>query len=77
MATNSAQSAIAPTPLLVREKQLPAMLAMSRGQVRALLSAGRFPQPIRLGARCVAWRVVDLQAWVSGGCGRVDGEGGR
>jgi prophage regulatory protein len=65
----------APSPLLVREKNLPALLGISRGGVRSLLAAGKFPQPIRLGRRCIAWRRVDLEAWVAGGCGRVEGGG--
>ena len=68
------------TALLVREKNLPALLGISRGGIRSLLAAGKFPAPIRLGSRCIAWRRVDLEAWVEGGCGRCDGAetgGGR
>jgi len=76
MASNPASSPT-PAPLLIREKQLPQLLAMSRAQVRALLAGRRFPRPIRLGKRCIAWRYADITAWVSGGCGLVEGEGGR
>jgi prophage regulatory protein len=61
--------------LLVREKALPALLGMSRANVRRLLAAGRFPTPIRLGKHCVAWRYAELLAWVEAGCPAV--EGGR
>jgi predicted DNA-binding transcriptional regulator AlpA len=56
------------TPLMVREKQFPALLGMSRGNARKLLAAGRFPIPIRLGKHCVAWRFDVLAKWVSDGC---------
>ena len=61
------------TPLLVRERDLPRLLAMSRAQMRRLMAAGRFPIPIRLGAHCVAWRYADLMTWVAEGCPSVDG----
>jgi prophage regulatory protein len=63
-------------PLLVREKDLPGLLAMSRANVRRLMAAGRFPPPIRLGAHLVAWRTADLAAWVAAGCPPIDAGGG-
>ncbi len=30
----------------------------------ALIRKGEFPAPVRLGARAVAWREGDLQAWI-------------
>ena len=65
------------SPLLVRERDLPPLLAMSRANVRRLLAAGRFPVPIRLGAHCVAWRRADLEQRVANGCPAVEGEGSR
>jgi prophage regulatory protein len=62
-----------PLPLLIRERDLPALLAMSRANVRRLLAAGKFPQPIRLGAHCIAWRRADIEAWVAAGCPLVGG----
>ena len=61
-------------PMLVREKQLPALLAMSRANIRKLLAAGRFPPPIRLGRHCIAWKYSDLIAWVEK---RLRGRGGE
>ena len=56
--------------LLVREKDLPALLGLSRATVRRAMAAGRFPACIRIG-RCVAWRRVDLEAWIDTGCPAV------
>jgi len=57
--------------LLVREKQLPSLLGLSRATIRRAMEAGRFPKCIRIG-RCVAWRRVDLEAWIATGCGLVE-----
>jgi len=63
--------------LLLRERDLPDLLGLSRATIRRAMSAGRFPQCIRVG-RCVAWRRADLEAWIAAGCGTVDtGGGGR
>ena len=75
--TKAESAIITPAPLLVREKHLPALLGMSRGNLRRLLAAGRFPAPIRLGAHCVAWRYADLMAWVEAGCPAVDDKSGN
>ena len=55
------------TALLIREKQLPALLGLSRATIRRAMEAGRFPRCVRIG-RCVAWRRVDLEAWIDQGC---------
>ena len=59
------------TPLLIREKQLPAMLGLSRATIRRAMEAGRFPKCVRIG-RCVAWRRADLEAWIDKGCRTVE-----
>lgn len=59
-------------PLLVREKNLPRLLGLSRATIRRAMEAGRFPRCIRVG-RCVAWRRADLEAWIASGCGAVQG----
>lgn len=61
-------------PLLVREKDLPQLLGVSRATVRRLQDRGAFPTCIRLG-RCVAWRRADIELWIAGGCGAA-AEGG-
>ena len=43
----------APTLLTLRE--VIAMTRMSRSQIYALIAAGEFPRPIRVGARAVRW----------------------
>ncbi len=42
-------------------------LGVSKRQVWRLRSAGRLPEPVRIG-RCVRWRAADLAEWVRDGC---------
>lgn len=37
---------------------------LSRSHLYALVKGGKFPKPIKLGARSVAWRVEDVEAWI-------------
>ena len=59
-------------PLLVREKDLPAMLNLSRATIRRAMAGGRFPKCMHIGARCCAWRRIDLERWIADGCGAVE-----
>lgn len=36
---------------------------LSRSSIYAMISAGRFPSPVRIGLRAVAWREADLDTW--------------
>ena len=69
MAESSAPSSL-PLALLIREKDLPALLGVSRAFIRKRLAAGQFPQPIRLG-RCVLWKRQALVTWIEAGCPAV------
>jgi prophage regulatory protein len=56
------------SPLLVRERDLPGLLNISRTSIRRLAAAGKFPKPIKIGGAMIAWRRDDLLAWVNAGC---------
>jgi predicted DNA-binding transcriptional regulator AlpA len=66
-------AAIELRPLLVREKDLPRIVGLSRSSIRREIARGRFPKCVYFG-RVIAWRVVDLERWVSDGCGAVEPE---
>lgn len=53
--------------VLLRVKEVAALLAISARQVWKLNTTGRLPMPVRLG-RSVRWRRVELQAWLAAGC---------
>ena len=38
---------------------------LSRSHLYALMKEGKFPKPIKLGARSVGWRVDEVEAWIA------------
>lgn len=52
--------------LLIRDRELAALLGCSRALVWRLNSAGRIPQPVRVGG-LTRWRVDEVRAWVAAG----------
>lgn len=38
---------------------------LSRSGIYALMKAGLFPRPLRLGARAIGWRREDIEAWIA------------
>ena len=48
-------------------QRLPGVMAatgLSRSTIYAMMSAGSFPRPIKLGERAVGWLSKDLDAWL-------------
>jgi len=48
--------------------RLPAVIEMtgySRATIYRKMSDGTFPAAVRLGARAVAWRSTDIDAWIA------------
>lgn len=46
--------------------KLPAVIretALSRSSIYAAIAEGRFPAPVRIGARSVAWRSEEIETW--------------
>jgi predicted DNA-binding transcriptional regulator AlpA len=56
-------------PLLLRAPQAASLCGVSVRTWRMLDTAGRIPQPVRIG-RTVLWRHDELRAWVAAGCPR-------
>jgi predicted DNA-binding transcriptional regulator AlpA len=52
--------------LLVDVQGAAALLSISERQIRRLRSAGKFPEPVKLGG-AVRYRVSDLRAMLEGG----------
>jgi prophage regulatory protein len=38
---------------------------LSRSSIYSLIAEGKFPKPIRLTERSVAWRESDIQQWIN------------
>lgn len=53
--------------ILLRLREVLRRVPVSRSTWYAGIAQGRFPRPVRLGARSVAWRASDIDALVKGG----------
>lgn len=54
-----------PTTGFIRQAQLiPAIVPFSAPTLWRKVKAGTFPAPVKLSARCTAWRVEDVRAWM-------------
>jgi prophage regulatory protein len=40
--------------------------ALSRSSIYNAIQEGRFPRPVKIGKRAVAWRAEDIAAWRAG-----------
>jgi prophage regulatory protein len=49
---------------LIRSKEVQAITGLPKSSLHNMARAGSFPAPLKLGARAVAWREADVQAWV-------------
>lgn len=49
---------------LLRLPEVREFTRRSTTRIYADMAAGRFPRPIRIGERAVAWRRCDLEAWL-------------
>ena len=43
--------------------EIVAQLGLSRSTIFRMVKSGRFPAPLRVGARAVRWREADVAAW--------------
>lgn len=59
-----------PSEGLVRLPQILSVFPISRASWLAGVKSGRFPQPVRLGPRTVAWKVEDIRALIAAQAGR-------
>ncbi|MGQ0533490.1 MAG: helix-turn-helix transcriptional regulator [Caulobacteraceae bacterium] len=49
--------------LLMRLPDVMRETALCRSSIYAAISEGRFPSPVRIGKRAVAWRKEDIDTW--------------
>ena len=54
-------------PLLIPAERVAELLGISKRTLWRLLSAGRLPEPVRLGG-VVRWNQGELQDWIEQGC---------
>ena len=46
------------------EPPIPAIIPVSKSSSWAGVKTGRYPKPHKIGARCTAWRVEDIRAYI-------------
>lgn len=49
---------------LLRRPEVEARTGLSRSTIYQWMKDGKFPQPVALGTRLVAWRASDVNAWL-------------
>jgi prophage regulatory protein len=51
---------------LLRISQLTAILGISRATIYRYIASGKLPKPVKLSARCVAWKASVISGWMAG-----------
>lgn len=49
---------------IMRRPEVESRTGLSRSTIYQWMKDGQFPQPVKLGARLVAWRESDVNAWL-------------
>ena len=49
---------------LLRLPSVQTQTCLSKSEIYRRIKAGKFPEPIKLGARAVAWPAAQVDAWV-------------
>lgn len=60
--TPTARTEVA-TPIFLRMPAVMRMTGLGRSTIYRMIADKRFPGPVRLGQRAVAWRRTDLEQW--------------
>lgn len=50
---------------LIRRREVERLTALSRSRIYALMAAGDFPKPVRLGVMSVAWPEILVREWIA------------
>ena len=50
---------------LLRRPAVQARTGLGRSMIYRYVKEGRFPAPVRIGNRAVAWRESDVSAWIA------------
>lgn len=53
------------TTQLVRRSDVQKMVCLSRTTLYRLMGEGKFPRPIKIGDKAIAWRQADIEAWIA------------
>lgn len=59
------------TDRMLRLPEVVSICKRSRTSIHYDVKAGRFPKPVKIGPRAIAWRESDIQRWISEGAAGV------
>jgi prophage regulatory protein len=62
------------TEVVLRLPQVKQRVGLSRSTIYSLAAVGRFPLPIKLGARAAGWLATEIDAWLAA---RIDASRSR
>ncbi|EGE09637.1 helix-turn-helix transcriptional regulator [Moraxella catarrhalis] len=66
MTTKSQQPhTLLPTQGMSRAKDILPLLPFGKSTLWQKVKSGKFPQPVRLGKNCTAWRNQDIHDWLA------------
>lgn len=51
--------------VLMRRPAVEARTGLSRSTIYALMADEKFPKPVRISAKAVAWRASEVAAWIN------------
>jgi prophage regulatory protein len=54
-----------PPERLIRQPEVLRRVGISKSTLWDWIKADRFPRPVRLGERAVAWRASEIDAWIA------------
>ena len=52
-------------PKFLRRPEVIERTGLSRSTIYSYMTLGKFPRPVRIGARAVAWREEDIDNWMA------------
>ena len=53
------------SPALLRLSEVQCLVGLKKTAIYSRVGAGLFPEPLKLGERCVRWRAEDIEAWLA------------
>ena len=53
---------------LLKVRTVSAVTGLSASSIYRKIAAGKFPEPVRLGARCTRWKSCSVTAWLAAQC---------
>lgn len=50
---------------LIRRPEAEVLIGLSRSTIYQMMAEAKFPRPIKIGKRAVAWRLEEIESWIN------------